>query len=196
MISPENKINGKQDGTPNTRGARQAMLWLVFAMVLIVVSANVLVQYPINNWLTWGAVTYPVSFLITDLTNRRFGPQMARKVVWIGFTCAVLLSAVLATPRIALASGSAFLLAQLLDVQLFDRLRYGRWWQPPLVSSIIGSFLDTAWFFAAAFYATGLPWVTWAIGDYGVKVVLALLLLGPYRLLIARWQMFRQGDHN
>ncbi len=168
--------------------SRQVMTWLVLAMVMIVVSANVLVQYPINNWLTWGAITYPVSFMITDLTNRRFGSRMARKVVWIGFACAVLLSTILATPRIALASGSAFLLAQLLDVQLFDRLRHGRWWQPPLISSAIGSLLDTAWFFAIAFYATGLPWVTWAIGDYFVKLVLALILLGPYRLLINRWR--------
>lgn len=165
----------------------RVMIWLILAMVMIVVSANILVQYPINNWLTWGAITYPVSFMITDLTNRRFGSRMARKVVWVGFACAVVLSAILATPRIALASGSAFLLAQLLDVQLFDRLRHGPWWQPPLISSSIGSLLDTAWFFAIAFYATGLPWVTWAIGDYIVKLVLALILLGPYRLLINRW---------
>lgn len=164
------------------------MLWLALAMVLIVVSANVLVQYPINAWLTWGAITYPVSFLITDLTNRRFGTRVARQVVWVGFACAVLLSALLATPRIALASGSAFLLAQLLDVQLFDKLRNDHWWQAPLISSSVGSLLDTAWFFSIAFYATGLPWVTWAIGDYGVKLVLAMLLLGPYRVLFKRWQ--------
>ncbi len=167
---------------------QQMMFWLILAMAVIVVSANVLVQYPINAWLTWGAITYPLSFLITDLTNRRFGVRVARQVVWVGFVCAVLLSALLATPRIALASGSAFLLAQLLDVQLFDRLRYGSWWHAPLISSGIGSLLDTAWFFSIAFYATGLPWVTWAIGDYGVKLLLALLLLGPYRLLIKRWR--------
>ncbi len=165
-----------------------SIFWLSTAMVMIVVSANVLVQYPINNWLTWGALTYPVSFLITDLTNRRFGAQTARKVVWVGFAVAVLLSSILATPRIAVASGSAFLLAQLLDVQLFDRLRHGRWWRAPLLSSTIGSLLDTGWFFALAFYGTGLPWVSWAIGDYAVKLVLALLLLGPYRLFILRWR--------
>lgn len=171
---------------------RRSMVWLVSAMVLIVVSANILVQYPINNWLTWGAITYPISFLITDLTNRYFGSNKARQVVWVGFACAVLLSAILATPRIAIASGSAFLLAQLLDVQLFDSLRHGRWWRAPLISSSIGSLLDTAWFFAIAFYATGLPWVTWAIGDYIVKLVLALILLGPYRLLIKRWKQSEQ----
>lgn len=172
--------------------SKLAMLWLILAMILIVVSANVLVQYPINDWLTWGALTYPVSFLITDLTNRRYGLRKARQVVWAGFACAVILSAILATPRIAIASGSAFLLAQLLDVQLFDRLRGGRWWRAPLVSSVIGSLLDTAWFFSVAFYATGLPWITWAIGDYAVKLLLALLLLGPYRLLILRWQSASQ----
>lgn len=161
---------------------------LVVLMALIVVSANILVQYPVNNWLTWGAMTYPISFLITDLSNRRYGPAAARRVVWVGFACAVILSAIWVTPRIALASGSAFLLAQLLDVKLFDRMRYGRWWQAPLVSSSIGSLLDTVLFFSIAFYATGLPWVTWAIGDYAVKLLLALLLLGPYRLLSKYWQ--------
>lgn len=164
------------------------VMTLVTLMALIVVSANVLVQYPINDWLTWGAITYPISFLVTDLSNRRYGPIVAKRVVWVGFACAVILSAILVTPRIALASGSAFLLAQLLDVKLFDRLRYGRWWQAPLVSSSIGSLLDTVIFFSIAFYATGLPWVTWSIGDYAVKLVLALLLLGPYRLLSKYWQ--------
>ncbi len=168
-------------------------------MVVIVVSANILVQYPVNDWLTWGALTYPVAFLITDLSNRRFGVNTARKVVWVGFAFAVVLSAMLATPRIAVASGSAFLLAQLLDVQLFHRFRHGAWWRAPLLSSSIGSLLDTAWFFAFAFYGTGLPWVSWAIGDYGVKLILALLLLGPYRILNNRWrlsQMTKSGDHN
>jgi len=162
------------------------MILLVWAMVVIVVSANVLVQYPINNWLTWGALTYPLAFFITDLANRRHGPRRARQVVYCGFLLAVGCSAWLATPRIALASGSAFLVAQLLDVWLFDRLRNRRWWQPPLVSSLLGSLLDTGLFFFLAFHSTELPWMTLAIGDYAVKVAVALLLLGPWRLTLAR----------
>jgi len=161
-------------------------LWiLLFGMVLIVVSANVLVQYPLNDWLTWGALTYPISYLITDLTNRWFGAQAARRVVWSGFTVAVLISAWLATPRIALASGSAFLVSQLMDVTLFDRMRQRAWWQPPLLSSVLGSLVDTAIFFSLAFAGTQVPWVTLGIGDYGVKVVLALILLAPYRATLA-----------
>lgn len=154
--------------------------WLIVAMVLIVVSANVLVQYPINQWLTWGAVTYPISFLITDLANRFHGPAIARRVLYVGFIIAVLLSIYFATARIALASGSAFLIAQLLDVQVFDRLRNKVWWQPPFVSSLLGSAVDTALFFTIAFYGTAIPWVTLAIGDFIVKVVLALLMLIPF----------------
>ncbi|HKL53837.1 MAG TPA: queuosine precursor transporter [Wenzhouxiangellaceae bacterium] len=153
---------------------------MVLAMMVIVASANWLVQYPINNWLTWGALTYPVSYFITDLTNRFKGPVMARKVVWFGFALAVVVSAFLAGPRIALASGTAFLVSQMLDIKVFDRLRRRAWWQPPLFSSVVGSAVDTALFFALAFYATGMPWVTLAIGDYGVKLVIAMLMLAPW----------------
>jgi hypothetical protein len=154
------------------------------AMVVIVTASNVLVQYPINAWLTWAAFTYPVSFLVTDLTNRRLGPGYARKVVFAGFAVAVVLSALFATPRIAIGSGTAFLIAQLLDIAIFDRLRQRAWWMPPLVSSLIGSAVDTALFFAIAFAGSGLPWVTWAIGDLGVKVAMALVLLAPFRTLL------------
>ncbi|MGF1640256.1 MAG: queuosine precursor transporter [Rhodospirillales bacterium] len=154
------------------------------AMVVIVTASNVLVQHPINAWLTWAAFTYPVSFLITDLCNRRLGPADARRVVCAGFVVAVALSALLATPRIAVASGLAFLVAQLLDVALFHRLRRRTWWIPPLVSSLLGSAVDTALFFAIAFAGSGLPWVTWAIGDFAVKVTMALLLLVPFRSLL------------
>src|SRR6056297_2585472 len=147
---------------------------MVLAMMVIVASANWLVQYPINNWLTWGALTYPVSYFITDLTNRIKGPAAARKVVWFGFALAVVLSAFIAGPRIALASGTAFLVSQMLDIRVFDRLRRRAWWQPPLFSSAVGSAVDTALFIALAFYATGMPWVTLAIGDYGVKLVIAM----------------------
>jgi uncharacterized PurR-regulated membrane protein YhhQ (DUF165 family) len=153
-------------------------------MVVVVAGSNVAVQYPINDWLTWGAFTYPVAFLVTDLTNRRLGPKMARAVAWIGFALAVVLSMGLATPRIALASGSAFLTAQLLDIAVFDRLRRLPWWQAPLVSSAIASIWDTAVFFSLAFAATGLPWITWAIGDLGAKAAMALLLLLPFRALM------------
>jgi uncharacterized PurR-regulated membrane protein YhhQ (DUF165 family) len=159
---------------------------LIAAMVAIVASANYLVQFPVNNWLTWGALTYPISYFVTDLTNRWYGADRARRVVYIGFVLAVALSAWLASPRIALASGTAFLVSQLMDVAIFNRLRTRAWWRAPLVSSILGSLVDTALFFALAFYGTGMPWVTLASGDYAVKVAIALLMLGPYRLVIMR----------
>jgi len=160
-----------------------AVLAPVAAMTVVVAASNVLVGYPINDWLTWGALTYPVAFLVTDVTNRRFGPARARRVVLVGFALAVVLSIVLASPRIALASGTAFLLAQTLDVQVFDRMRDRVWWLPPLVSSLLGSALDTALFFSLAFAGTGLPWMGWAIGDFGVKITVALALLPAFRLL-------------
>lgn len=156
----------------------------VFAMVVVVCASNVLVQIPINDWLTWGALSYPVSFLITDLTNRALGPQRARRVVYVGFAIAVVLSVYLATPRIAVASGTAFLLAQVTDIFIFNRLRRLAWWRAPLISSTVASALDTALFFSLAFAATGLPWVTWALGDYAVKVGVALVMLIPFRLML------------
>jgi len=159
--------------------------WIgVIAMIVIVTGANIAVQYPINDWLTWGAFTYPVSFLVTDLTNRNMGPAVARRVVYVGFVLGVALSFYFAGWRIALASGSAFLVAQLLDVQIFDRLRRGIWWRAPFISSTLASVIDTALFFGLAFAGTGLPWVTWAIGDYGVKLAMALGLLIPFRALM------------
>lgn len=169
---------------------RQAYQALLAAMVIIVVSANVLVQYPLSRWLTWGAITYPLSYFVTDITNRWLGPHKARQVVWTGFAVAVVLSIILATPRIALASGSAFIVSQLLDIFIFDRLRQRPWWQAPLSSSVVGSFIDTALFFSLAFAGTAMPWVTLAIGDYGVKLVIALLLLAPYRVTL----LWRRDD--
>lgn len=156
----------------------------IAAMVAVVTISNVLVQFAINDWLTWAAFTYPVSFLITDLGNRRMGPAAARRVVYAGFAVAVLLSATLATPRIAIGSGMAFLVAQLLDVSVFDRLRRLAWWKPPLVSSLLGSAVDTVLFFAIAFAGTGVPWMTLAAGDFAVKVAMAVLLLVPFRGLL------------
>ncbi len=183
------------------------------AMTLVVLSSNILVQYPfqhlgLGDYLTWGAFSYPFSFLVTDLSNRRFGPQGARRVVYAGFVLAVALSVVLATPRIAVASGAAFLLAQLLDISIFARLRNRAWWLPPFVSSVISSGLDTAIFFSVAFYcglvpgvgltisdmlgAAGiadqciaLPWVNLAVADYLVKLALAAIAIAPYGAILA-----------
>jgi uncharacterized PurR-regulated membrane protein YhhQ (DUF165 family) len=155
------------------------------AMVLIVVSSNVLVQYPLSDWLTWGAITYPFSFLVVDLANRYHGPRMARRIVYVGFVVALLLSAWLATPRIAVASGTAFLCAELLDVRIFNRLRRQAWWKPPLVSTLFASVVDTAIFFTLAFAGTDMPWVTLALGDLGVKLAIALFALVPFRVALA-----------
>lgn len=181
----------------------RALALPVAAMTAIVVASNILVQHPFPYWglaeyLTWGAFTYPVSFLVTDLTNRRYGVGMARRLVAVGFVLAVALSLVLATPRIALASGMAFLVGQWLDVTLFDRFRRQSWWRAPLIGSIVGSALDTALFFAIAFagvaeLATPVPfpglgplplWVSLAICDFGVKMLIALLALAPYGALL------------
>ncbi|MBS7455614.1 queuosine precursor transporter [Coralloluteibacterium stylophorae] len=164
--------------------ARQALG--VLAMGAIVLASNVLVQFPINDWLTWGAFTYPAAFLVTDVVNRRFGPDAARRVAWAGFALAVLLSVWVATPRIALASCTAFIAAQLLDIRVFDRLRAGRWWRAPLVSSAAGSVLDTALFWSIAFAGSALPWPSWAAGDLAVKLGIAVLLLAPFRALLGR----------
>lgn len=176
----------------------------VAAMMAVVAASNVLVQYPVQQFglaelLTWGAFTYPLAFLVNDLTNRRFGPAVARQVVYFGFALAVMLSFWLATPRIALASGSAFLVGQLLDIGVFNRLRRMSWWQAPLAGSLIGSALDTVIFFSLAFagdadmsfpvtYAsTGITvplWVGLAFFDFLVKVGCALLALVPYGALM------------
>ena len=163
----------------------RGMIFGVAAMTVVVAASNYLVQFPVNDWITWGAFTYPVAFLVTDLTNRAFGPARARQVVYAGFVLAVVLSIALATPRIALASGTAFLVAQLLDVRIFDRLqRRGGWWTAPLVSSSVGSAVDTILFFSIAFAGTTVPWVTLGIGDYAVKLALALSMLIPFRVLM------------
>ncbi len=156
------------------------------AMIVVIVASNILVQHPINDWLTWGALTYPVAFLVTDLTNRTLGAASARRVVQVGFAVAVVLSAMLATPRIAAASGIAFLAAQLLDIHVFDRLRARAWWQPPLASSVVGSGVDTGLFFSLAFIGTGVPWVTLAAGDLLVKLALALAMLLPFGAIALR----------
>ncbi len=192
---------------------RRDFLIALTAMTLVVLSSNILVQYPfqylgLGDYLTWGAFSYPFSFLVTDLSNRRFGTQGARRVVYVGFVLAVALSVILATPRIAIASGAAFLTAQLLDISIFARLRDKAWWMPPFVSSVISSGLDTAIFFSIAFYCgavpgfgltisemlgqTGivdeciaLPWVNLAVADYLVKLALAAISIAPYGAILA-----------
>lgn len=160
------------------------LLIAIGAMIVVVAASNWLVQYPINDWLTWGAFTYPFSFLVTDLTNRAYGPTRARIVVAAGFALAVALSLWLAPWRIAIASGGAFLAAQLLDIQIFNRLRQAKWFWAPFVASATASVVDTYVFFAGAFAGSGLPWHTWALGDLSVKLAFAIFLLAPFRLLM------------
>tara|TARA_B100001564_G_scaffold58121_1_gene44856 strand:- start:222 stop:767 length:546 start_codon:yes stop_codon:yes gene_type:complete len=165
-------------------------------MGLIVVLSNYLVQFPIqyfglNEILTYGAFSYPITFLITDLANRAYGKIIARKVVYVGFTIGVLLTLFVSTNfsdiisiRIAIGSGVAFFVAQNLDVQIFDTLRKKIWYVAPLASSVIGSITDTFLFFSIAFYLTGIPWVTLALGDLAVKLFITLAMLIPFRLII------------
>ena len=155
----------------------------VIAMSIVILASNELVKHPINNWLTWGAFSYPLSFLVTDITNRLFNAQAARRVVYVGFSLGVGLSLFIDI-RIAVASGSAFLIAQLLDIYVFNKLRNLSWWKAPLASSIVGSALDTALFFTIAFAYSDLPWITWAIGDFSAKLFMAASLLPIFRILV------------
>ena len=152
-------------------------------MSIVILASNELVKHPINNWLTWGAFSYPLSFLVTDITNRLFNAQAARRVVYVGFSLGVGLSLFIDI-RIAVASGSAFLIAQLLDIYVFNKLRSLSWWKAPLASSIVGSALDTALFFTIAFAYSDLPWITWAIGDFSAKLFMAASLLPIFRILV------------
>ena len=165
-------------------------------MGVVVLTSNYLVQFPINYYglekiLTYGAFSYPVAFLITDLANRSYGKVVARKIVYIGFIIGIIFTlffstnfADLISVRIAIGSGTAFMVAQLLDVQIFDYLRKKKWFVAPLTSSLIGSTVDTFLFFSISFYATGIPWVTLSLGDLAVKVFVALAMLIPFRLLL------------
>lgn len=161
----------------------------VFCMGAVVVGSNILVQVPLNDWLTWGGLSYPVAFLVTDVLNRRFGPAAARRVAWFGFAAVLLVSVWVASPRIALASGLAYICAQLIDIQVFDRLRDQRWWRAPLVSGVIGAVADTAIFFSVAFAATGTPWLTWMLGDLAIKLAVNISMLAPFRALM--WNLAR-----
>ncbi|MEM6744957.1 MAG: VUT family protein [Pseudomonadota bacterium] len=202
--------------SPSPAWTDRRILAGIAAMAAVVALSNVLVQVLLGDWLTWGALTYPIAFLVTDLTNRAVGPAAARRVVAAGFVAGVICSLIaagfgLTTLRIACGSGLAFLAAQLLDVTVFDRLRRGAWWRAPLTSSILGSALDTALFFSIAFSAAFAPlfpaedvawaneaipllgvgptaplWVSLAAADFAVKLGLALLALAPFRAASAR----------
>ncbi len=169
---------------------------LSFLMGVVVLTSNYLVQFPFNIFgleeiLTYGAFSYPIAFLITDLANRSYGKVIARKIVYIGFAIGILFTLFFSTNfadlisiRIAFGSGTAFIIAQLLDVKIFDMLRRKKWFIAPLTSSFIGSLVDTFLFFSISFYGTGINWITLSLGDLAVKILIALLMLIPFRLLL------------
>ena len=173
-------------------------LFLLFSLIMgiVVLASNYLVQFPIKYYgleeiLTYGAFSYPIAFLITDLANRSYGKLIARQIVYIGFIIGISFTLLFSTNfadlisiRIAIGSGTAFLVAQLIDVQIFDKLRKNKWFVAPLTSSFIGSTVDTFLFFSISFYATGIPWVTLSLGDLAVKIFVALVMLIPFRLLL------------
>ena len=176
------------------------LLLLPVLMGVVVLSSNYLVQFPIKYYgleeiLTYGAFTYPIAFLITDLANRSYGKLVARKIVYIGFIIGISFTLFFTTNfsdlisvRIAIGSGTAFIVSQLLDVQIFDKLRKKEWFVAPLVSSFIGSVIDTFLFFSISFYGTGIAWVTLSVGDLAVKIFVALLMLIPFRLLLSTFK--------
>jgi hypothetical protein len=169
---------------------------LAFSMALVVALSNYLVQFPIDylglkNLLTYGALSYPVAFLITDLSNRRYGKNTAKKIVYLGFSLGVIITLYFSTNfsdlisiRIAIGSGTAFIVAQLIDVNIFDKLRHKIWFVAPLISSLAGSTIDTFLFFSISFYGTGVNWVTLSFGDLFIKIFVALVMLVPFRILL------------
>ena len=176
------------------------LLLLPVLMGVVVLVSNYLVQFPIKYYglegiLTYGAFSYPIAFLITDLTNRSYGKLIARKIVYIGFVIGIAFTLFFSTNfsdlisvRIAIGSGIAFLVAQLLDVKIFDQLRNEKWFVAPLTSSFIGSIVDTFLFFSISFYGTGIPWVTLSFGDLAVKILVTLTMLIPFRLLLGTFK--------
>lgn len=162
------------------------------AMILAVTASNYFVQFPLNDWLTWGALTYPLTFLVNEVTHAFHGPQVTRRIIYVGFTVAVILSMVLATPRIAFASGTAFLAAQLFDIYVFSRLRQLSWWYAPLYASFLASLLDTVLFWCLAFLGDSIPFFTLMAGDFLVKISLDIIMLVPFRLLITKQIIFQK----
>ena len=179
---------------------------LSILMGLIVVISNYLVQFPIQQFglaeiLTYGAFTYPITFLITDLANRAYGKVVARKVVYVGFIIGILLTLFVSTNfsdiisiRIAIGSGLAFFISQNLDIKIFDYFRKKSWFVAPLTSSTLGSIADTFLFFSIAFYSTGVPWITLAIGDLIVKLTITLIMLIPFRLLLNKVKDYTENS--
>ena len=175
-------------------------LLLALLMACVVALSNYLVQFPVNffgleHLLTYGAFSYPVAFLITDLSNRRYGKNIASKIVYMGFALGIFLTLYFSTNysdlisiRIAIGSGTAFLVAQLIDVHIFDKLRKKIWFIAPLTSSLFGSGIDTFLFFSISFYGTGINWITLSFGDLSVKIFIALMMLVPFRLLLSHIQ--------
>ena len=175
---------------------KKLFLLLSLIMGVVVLTSNYLVQFPINYYglekiLTYGALSYPIAFLITDLANRSYGKEVARKIVYFGFVIGISFTLLFSTNfadlisvRIAIGSGTAFLVAQLLDVQIFDNLRKKKWYIAPFTSSVTGSTVDTFLFFSISFYATGVPWFTLSLGDLAVKILITLIMLIPFRMLL------------
>ena len=173
---------------------------LSFLMGVIVLVSNYLVQFPIKYYgfeeiLTYGAFSYPIAFLITDLANRSYGKAAAKKIVYLGFAIGIFFTFFFSTNfsdlisiRIAIGSGTAFIVAQLLDVQIFDKLRQKKWYVAPLISSFVGSTFDTFIFFSISFYGTGVPWISLSLGDLSVKILVALFMLIPFRLLLGTFK--------
>ena len=176
----------------------RVFLTLSFLMGVVVLTSNYLVQFPINYFrlneiLTYGAFSYPIAFLITDIANRFYGKTTAKKIVYIGFALGICFTLLFSTNfadlisiRIAIGSATAFIVAQLLDVQIFDQLRRKKWFVAPLTSSLFGSFVDTFLFFSISFYGTGIPWFTLSLGDLAVKIFVALAMIIPFGLLLRR----------
>jgi len=190
----------------NKVSEKSLFITLSIFMGAVIIASNYLVQFPINKFnlqdlLTYGAFSYTITFLITDLANRRFGKEKARKLVYIGFFVGILLTIFVSTNfqdiisiRIAIGSGVAFLIAQLIDIEIFQRLRNNAWFVAPIISSTIGSIVDTLLFFSISFLGTDISWVTLAIGDLFVKFLMVLLMLIPFRLLIIKIRDLNAGD--
>ena len=188
------------------KSENKIFLLLVFLMAIVVTVSNYLVQFPFNHLgldeiLTYGAFTYPVAFLATDLANRKYGKMIAKKIVYLGFFLGVLLTLFFSTNfsdlisiRIAIGSGTAFITAQLIDVYIFDKLRKKKWYIAPLSSSLIGSTIDTFIFFFIAFYGTEINWITLGVGDLCVKVFVAIFMLIPFRILLTKMEDFSNSN--